>query len=428
MFSVRRRGPSGLGRQTDFGGGKYPRFEMKDKRLVVLTGTLGEPSETFIRRHVRDLCPGHTVCIARHRYHGPDGWSTDAPTLVLDELAPLVPLGGARMVTRSYGLIRPEGLLGRDHTKAVSEFVRRQGVTVALGEFLDATLPYIGILQEANIPLVAHSHGSDVSLRLRSALWRRAYGAYGRSERVVAVSDVASRRLADKTIIPSAKIVVIPCGSPIRAAGNIRPGSRNELHCLAVGRLVPKKDPLGSLAAFLGASKHVEQRMRLTIVGDGPLRGQLEKAVRLSGAAELVRILGSRPHTEVEALLSDCDIFLQHSRRDPATGDEEGLPVAVLEAMSHGLAIVSTRHGGIPEAIEDGATGFLVAEGDYESMASRIAELARDPELRAELGERARLRHAAAFSWERERERLGELVDPYLTRTPSSSSVFRGRP
>jgi glycosyltransferase involved in cell wall biosynthesis len=117
----------------------------------------------------------------------------------------------------------------------------------------------------------------------------------------------------------------------------------------------------------------------------------------------------------VQVLLAESDIFLQHSRRDPATGDEEGLPVAVLEAMSHGLAIVTTRHGGIPEAIEDGATGFLVDEGDYDGMAARIVELARDPALRQELGARARARHAAEFSWEQERERMLELLRPYIS-------------
>jgi glycosyltransferase involved in cell wall biosynthesis len=116
----------------------------------------------------------------------------------------------------------------------------------------------------------------------------------------------------------------------------------------------------------------------------------------------------------VEALLGECDIFLQHSRRDPATGDEEGLPVALLEAMSYGLAIVSTRHGGIPEAIEDGTTGFLVAEGDYGGMAARIVDFARDPQLRREFGDRARVRHASDFSWERERERLTQLIEPHL--------------
>ena len=384
---------------------------MKEGRLLVITGTLGEPSETFVRRHVCDLRPGGTVCIARHRYAGPNGWSADVPTLVLEEIAPLVPLGGAGMLTRTLGLARPGRLLRPAHALAVAEFLRMHHVEIALGEFLDATLPFVRLLEDRHVPLVAHGHGSDVSLRLRRPWWRRAYGAYSRAEQVVTVSDVARRRLAAETVIPLKNIVVIPCGSPAQSNEVVRSGSPGEIHCLAVGRLVPKKDPLGMLAAFLRASARVEQPMRLTIVGDGPLRRELEEAVRLSGAADRIRVLGACPHDEVERLLADCDIFLQHSRRDPTTGDEEGLPVAVLEAMSYGLAIVTTRHGGIPEAIEDGETGLLVDEGDYAAMASRIFELVRSPELRRDLGERARLRHAAAFSWEHERTQLGRLLD-----------------
>ena len=388
---------------------------MSRGRLLVITGTLGQPSETFIRRHVNDLRPDDTVCIARHRYGGSEGWTTEAPTLVLDELAPLVRLGGAGMLTRTLGLTRPDRLLTPPHARAVVEFVRHHEVGVALGEFLDATLPYFRLLEDARIPLVAHSHGSDISVRLRRSWWRRAYGLYSRSERVIAVSEVAKRRLAEETAIPRERIAVIPCGSPVPTGGVSPARHGHEIRCLAIGRLVAKKDPLGTVAAFLAASEQVREPMRLTMIGDGPLRHRLEETVRVSGASERIRVLGSRPHNEVEALLADSDVFLQHSRRDPATGDEEGLPVAVLEAMSYGLAIVTTRHGGIPEAIEDGRTGFLVAEGDYDDMAARIVELARHPDLRRDLGERARARHASAFSWERERERLGALLDPYLS-------------
>ena len=387
---------------------------MRRGRLLVITGTLGQPSETFIRRHVRDLRPGDTVCIARHRYDGSDGWTTEAPTLVLDELAPLSRLGGAEALTRTFALSRPERLLRKSQADAVSDFLRGHNVAVALGEFLDVTLPFVRLLQSARVPLLAHSHGSDVSFRLRRSWWRRAYGLYSRSERVIAVSEVTKRRLAEETAIPRERIAVIPCGSPIPAGGVAPARDSHEIHCVAIGRLVAKKDPLGTVAAFLAASKQVPQPMRLTMIGDGPLRHRVEETVRLSGCSERIRVLGSRPHTEVETLLANSDLFLQHSRRDPATGDEEGLPVAVLEAMSHGLAIVTTRHGGIPEAIEDGVTGFLVDEGDYEGMAGRMVELARDRDLRRELGERARSRHSSAFSWERERERLGALLDPYL--------------
>ena len=383
-------------------------------RLLVITGTLGEPSETFVRRHVCDLGPGRTVCIARRRSSEPNGWKADVPTLVLEEVAPLGRLGGAGVLTRTLGLTRPDRLLSPPHARAVAEFVRDHEVGVALGEFLDATLPFVRLLEEARIPLVAHSHGSDISVRLRRPWWRRAYGVYGRSERVITVSQLMKRRLADRTPIPAANIAVIPCGSPIVPNNVARPRADSELHCVAVGRLVPVKDPLGTLAAFVAASERAQQPMRLTMVGDGPLRRLLEEAVQRSGWAERIRVLGTRPHHDVQNLLADCDVFLHPSRLDPTTGSEEGLPVAVLEAMSHGLAIVTTRHGGIPEAIEDRATGLLVDEGDYASMAARIAELADNPALRHELGARARARHAAEFSWERERERLTELLRPYL--------------
>jgi glycosyltransferase involved in cell wall biosynthesis len=385
---------------------------MTDKRLLVLTGTLGEPSETFIRRHVCDLHPGHTVCIARRRYHGMSGWSADVPTLVLDEIAPLGRLGGPGAMAKSFGLLRPRRLLSPQHRSAIAELIERERVGAALGEFLDATLPFVALLQEAEIPLVAHGHGSDVSLRLRRSWWRRAYGMYATAERVVTVSHVAKNRLVDMTAIPESKISVIPCGPPIRAGRGAAEG--DELRCIAVGRLVAKKDPLGTLSAFLSAESHVGRPMRLTIVGDGPLATTLRVAVERAGAASRVELLGALPHDQVEALLAHSDLFLQHSRRDAATGNEEGLPVAILEAMSYGLPVVSTRHGGIPEAIDDGVTGFLVNEGDYDAMASRIVELARDRELRRAMGEHAMSRLARDFSWERERERLLELLEPYL--------------
>jgi colanic acid/amylovoran biosynthesis glycosyltransferase len=379
-----------------------------------MTGTVGEPSETFVRRHICDLLPNRTVCIARRRYPGPNGWKADVPTLVLEEVAPLVRLGGAGMLTRTLGLTRPDRLLSPPHARAVVDFVKHHEVGAALGEFLDATLPFVRFLEDARIPLVAHSHGSDVSVRLRRGWWRRAYGEYRRSERVIAVSQLMKRRLADETPIPPENIAVIPCGSPILPNDVARPRTDSQVHCLAVGRLVPVKDPLGTLVAFLAASERARQPMRLTMVGDGPLRRPLEEAVRRSGAAARIRVLGTRPHQEVQNLLADSDVFLHPSKFDPATGSQEGLPVAVLEAMSHGLAIVTTRHGGIPEAIDDGDTGFLVDEEDYNGMAARILELARSPELRRELGARARARHAAEFSWEQEHECLTKLLDPYL--------------
>src|SRR5690606_2027114 len=94
----------------------------------------------------------------------------------------------------------------------------------------------------------------------------------------------------------------------------------------------------------------------------------------------------------------------------PGTGDEEGLPVAILEAMASGLPVVSTRHAGIPEAVIEGTTGYLVDEGDTAGMAAHVVRLARDAELRRRMGHAGWQRALQSFSWPRERARLLELL------------------
>jgi glycosyltransferase involved in cell wall biosynthesis len=108
--------------------------------------------------------------------------------------------------------------------------------------------------------------------------------------------------------------------------------------------------------------------------------------------------------------MRDADMFLQHSITDPATGDEEGLPVAVLEAMANALPVVATRHAGIPEAVLEGATGYLVDEGDTASMADRIVALARDADRRRNMGRAGWQRAGENFSREKERAALLNIL------------------
>jgi len=123
-----------------------------------------------------------------------------------------------------------------------------------------------------------------------------------------------------------------------------------------------------------------------------------------------VTLHGAQPSDVVQTLMDQADIFLQHSMTDPETGDAEGLPVAILEAMAKGLPVVSTRHAGIPEAVEESATGYLVAEGDATEMAERIVQLAEDCDLRRRMGEDGWRRAKKYFSWERERAELLNIL------------------
>ena len=86
-------------------------------------------------------------------------------------------------------------------------------------------------------------------------------------------------------------------------------------------------------------------------------------------------------------MMQQADIFMHHAVVDPVTGDEEGLPVAILEAMQHRLPVISTQHAGIPDAVVNAVTGYLVEEGDTLGMSERICELANDRNLRERFGD-----------------------------------------
>src|SRR5690606_32099365 len=114
--------------------------------------------------------------------------------------------------------------------------------------------------------------------------------------------------------------------------------------------------------------------------------------------ARIVQVRGAQPHGEVLDLLARADLFVQASRQAPRSREEEGLPLAVLEAMAAGLPVVASRHAGIPEAVRDGVTGCLVPEGDAAGLAAAIVDLSLDRASRHRLGQ-AGWEHAHRFGW-----------------------------
>jgi glycosyltransferase involved in cell wall biosynthesis len=172
---------------------------------------------------------------------------------------------------------------------------------------------------------------------------------------------------------------------------------------LSVGRLVEKKgtDVLLEALARLPATVH----WRLVHAGGGPLKGMLEARARALGIAARVEWRGARTQTELLAEYRAADLFALASRvaRD---GDRDGLPNVLAEAQSQGLASVATRVSGIPELIEHGRTGMLVAPGSPEELAHALGELIADPVRRRALGEAGRHRVSEKFGLEKNIARL----------------------
>jgi colanic acid/amylovoran biosynthesis glycosyltransferase len=174
---------------------------------------------------------------------------------------------------------------------------------------------------------------------------------------------------------------------------------------LHVGRLVEKK---GTRVLIEALGVKALARARLVIIGEGPLRGALERQARDLG--DRVRFLGALSSDEVANWMRRASV-LAASSVIAADGDAEGLPNVVVEAAASGLPVVGTLHSGIPEAIEDGVTGFLVPEDDAGILAERLADVLGPEQLRRDLGAAARRLAERKFDRRMLTERLEAIYD-----------------
>ncbi|MBG9994699.1 glycosyltransferase [Pseudoalteromonas sp. NZS127_1] len=137
------------------------------------------------------------------------------------------------------------------------------------------------------------------------------------------------------------------------------------LKVIQVGRLTDKKAILDSINAVVLASKRI--KIEFIIIGDGELYLQAKRLIASLEASSYIRLLGQQPQSVVKQYLNDADVFLLPSVK-AASGDMEGIPVALMEAMAKGLITLSTYHSGIPELIKHSVTGFLVNEHDINGL------------------------------------------------------------
>jgi len=153
---------------------------------------------------------------------------------------------------------------------------------------------------------------------------------------------------------------------------------------LTIGRLVEKKGIVYGLKAIAQVVKAGRQ-VRYSVVGDGNLRGDLERLIDDLDIRSQVQMQGWMPQSDVIRMLEDTDILMAPSVTS-TQGDQEGIPNVIKEAMALGVPILSTYHSGIPELVEDGVSGFLVKERDVDSLARRLLYLIDHPELWTKMG------------------------------------------
>ena len=174
-----------------------------------------------------------------------------------------------------------------------------------------------------------------------------------------------------------------------------------------VGRFSIQKNPLDwvRVAGLVGQAC---PQVRFLLVGDGPMRTQVEQALQKAGIAERTALTGLR--RDVPRMLAAMDIFL-------LTSLWEGLPRVIPQAMAMGLPVVANRADGLTEAIQDGSNGYLCSPGEIEQMAERCIELARHPLKRQEMGCRGQAYALQEFDLRKMITSLEALYDELLAKT-----------
>lgn len=233
---------------------------------------------------------------------------------------------------------------------------------------------------------------------------------------LVTVSEMTRQKAVQEGVRPD-RIFVIQNGiAPVSIEGVNRPEVRRDagvrdqdLFLLAVGRLVQQKAHEFLIAAMPSVLKEFPDA-KVGICGDGFLRPQLEAQIQSLGLQKSVMLLGK--FDNVTKFLAAADVFVLPSRW-------EGLPIALLEAMSAGLPVVATRVEGVDEVVVDQEHGLLVPVGNVSALSDAILQLLRDPQVRRKMGMAAKHRLLEAYSIDHMGEKyLSLMIDMLKNRSP----------
>jgi colanic acid/amylovoran biosynthesis glycosyltransferase len=256
-------------------------------------------------------------------------------------------------------------------------------------------------------PMLVSFHGYDLTTLPR----REGTGMYAKlfaTADLVTVNSEFSRGRVAQLGCPPDKLRLLPVGmDPAEFAFRERTLKRGEpLRVVSVGRLVEIKGHEFVIRA-LALLRKTRPAVRLDIVGDGPLREELQQLIRALGLEQWVTLHGALAADGVRGLLGQAHVFVLASVN--VEGDQEGQGLALQEAQACGLPVIATDHGAFPEGIRAGESGFLVPERDPGALAERLEFLAVHADRWAAMGRAGRKFVEARYEIHKLNARLVEL-------------------
>lgn len=289
-----------------------------------------------------------------------------------------------------YALLLPAFLVSQ--WWSLRSIVKRHDIGLVHAHWI---IPQGIVAVAAGIPFVVTSHGGDLF-----ALKGRVLGALKRwvlnRASLITVVSTPMREECLRMGVDEGKIRVLPMGVDTTSLFTPPPADKPRSGLLYVGRLVEKKGVSVLINALAGV-KRAGVDCRLTIVGDGPDRSELQQLAERLGVSELINWLGALSNKSLPAIYRSAEVFILPSiiSRD---GDQEGLGLVTVEAMACGCPVIASSLPAVKDVVEHGTNGLLVPPGDVDALADAICKLVRDGKFRNTLADSA-LSTASRFDW-----------------------------
>ncbi len=404
-------------------------IKLFSKPLVAsLCGTFLKPEMQSVYRQLTGLKRHRTVVMTERRMH--EDLFPFAPVVVMEKPPPAVRTKRRKQRQRGNFIRRfyykhllkqwPPPEKSRptapplppvyDDAYNLVELLRQYQPQLAHVYYGHKAVKYWPMLRRWGGPLVVSFHGMDV----REDVYRTTdpttlAEVFSEAKLVLGRSQSLLDRLAELGC-PASKLRLNRTAIPLDGVASVvrRPPEDGRWIFLQACRLIAKK---GLPTTLLAMRKIADQwpESRLLLAGDGPLAAELRALCNELGLGDNVEFLGWRSQTELRNLYRQAHLFL-HPSETTASGDREGVPNALLEAMATGLPPVATFHGGIPEAVTDGVDGLLVPEKSPAALADAVLRLTRQTGLLESLSSEAVSSVAAKYGLD---GRLQALEDCY---------------
>jgi len=366
--------------------------------VALFRSPLFNVSETFVRAHFEGLMRYRPLLIGLER-------KGDGPRLP----------GGRLLMPATAGERLAIRVLGR--WGELGDRIAEQHPVLVHAHFATDGLLALPLAQRLGVPLVTTLHGYDVAFSRQRMLlsgrlsWMRYALQCQRLAQHGALFLAVSEAVGDRAIargFPPERIRTHYLGVDLNLFGPGRQAREPEL-ILHVGRLVEKKGTAVLLEA-LARLRTARPDARLVVIGEGPERPALERRAAELGVGGGVQFAGAQAPEAVADWMKKASVLAAPSvtARD---GDAEGLPTVIVEAAASALPAVGSDHAGIPEAILEGQSGFIVPERDAGTLAARLGQILGDPELQERMGSAARRLAQQRFDASRQMRRLEEIYD-----------------